>query len=172
MEWLRNYLTGLTAAAVVCALAQELCPNGAVKGVLRSLCGAVMAAALIAPLLRLDYPAYALELGRYREEAAALTASAEETQRRADRRVVESELESHVMKLAAETGATLRSVRFRLRWAGEGYWYPEAVSLWGTRSEALEARIEAELGVARSAQTWRTDEDAGSEGMDEGPAAP
>jgi len=50
-----------------------------------------------------------------------------------------------------------------LNWCSEGYWYPHEVQLvLSTKAKeddmaALEALIEAELGVPRERQTWITE---------------
>ena len=54
MSALTSWLRALVGAAVFCALALALCPEGRPKRVLRAACGVVMAAALLSPVVELD----------------------------------------------------------------------------------------------------------------------
>ena len=157
---LREWVMGLSAAALVCAIAMELTPKGAVKGVLRMVCGMVLAAALLGPLLRLDLEDYALRLSQSRETAARVVGAAEETAARLDRRSIERELEAYCLEEAERRGAALSGVTVTLRWSTEGVWVPETVALDGAYDAGLSAWLTAELGVGPAAQTWRTDEEA------------
>lgn len=152
---LRDWVLGLTAAALVCAVATLLTPKGAVKGVTKSVCGLVMGLALLSPLLRLDFSEYALALADYREQAADLTAQAGEVSNRLDRTVIAGELEAYILDKAAEQGAAVTAAKVSLRWSSEGLWWPEAATLDGAYHEGLAGVLEAELGIPRSAQTWR-----------------
>ena len=50
---LTDWVRALCGAAVICAAAMALCPDGRVKRVLRLVCGLVMACALLSPVLEL-----------------------------------------------------------------------------------------------------------------------
>ena len=154
IELIRSWILGLVGAAVVCAVATELTPRGPVKSVVRCVCGAVMAAALLAPLLELDYPDYALHLARYRTSAAEVTAEAKEISGALNRRVIEDTLEAYILDKAQTLGAALSGADVTVRWSTEGVWYPVAVELRGQENAALSAWIEAELGIPREEQRW------------------
>ena len=162
-EWLRSWVLGLCASALICALAMTLTPKGPVKGVVKAVCGVVLASALLSPLLRLDFGGYALQLARYREEAAAFTAGAEELRKRLDRTVIEQELEAYIWDKAAQYGVELSAVTVRARWSTEGVWLPETAELTGPYDDGLAGSIEAELGIPRGAQNWRVDEELESD---------
>lgn len=49
-----NWLTGVTAAAILCALANSLMPDGPVRRVGRLACGLAVLAAVLGPVLRLE----------------------------------------------------------------------------------------------------------------------
>ena len=158
-ELVRSWLLSLTGAGCVCAAALRLTPEGRVKRVLRMLCALVMAAALFSPLLRGGVlPDYALELSRYRDAAAALTGEGAALGRELDRSIIEQRMEAYILDKASALGAPLGGAKVALRWSTEGVWVPVAAELGGPYDTALSALIEAELGIARSAQTWRTNE--------------
>ena len=158
MEQIRSWLLGMIGAAVFCAVSAELVPRGGVKRVHSLMCAVVMSAALLLPLLRLNAGDFTLDLARSREEIAAAVRSAEEISERLNRRSIETELEAYILDKAQTLAAPLQGVRVEARWSTEGVWYPVTVTLDGVYHEALARLIESELGIAASAQNWRTNE--------------
>lgn len=157
MEFIRNWILGLAGAAVFCAVATELTPKGPVKAVLRCVCGVVMAGALLSPLLDFDFPAYSLNLARYRASAAEVEAEAAEISGALNRRVIEEALEAYILDKAQTLGTPLADADVTARWSTEGVWAPVAAELNGRENETLSGWIEAELGIPREAQTWNAD---------------
>ena len=158
LELLRRWVMGLTGAAVFCAVATELCPRGPVKGVLRTLCAAVMTAALLSPLLGTELPAFPLHLAEYRLRAEEAVRQGQDAARQRDRRIIEERLAAYIWDKARQLGTPMEAVRLTLRWSAEGFWYPESAELDGPYSQALSEYITAELGVGPAEQTWRNDE--------------
>ena len=159
-EPLRSWIASLSGTALICALALALTPEGRVKRVVRMLCALILAAALFSPLLGgRELGTYTLNLARYRAEAEALTGKGTELRRALDRGIIERETEAYILDKARALGAPLTAARVTLRWGTEGVWLPEAAELTGQFSEALARTLEAELGIPRKAQTWKTPED-------------
>ena len=158
-EWIRSWILSLTGTALVCAAALKLTPEGRVKGILRTMCAVALSAALFSPLLRLSgLPDYAGALARYRAAADALTGEAAEHGRELDRGIIEQRMEAYILDKAAALRAPLQGAKVRLRWSTEGFWTPESAELTGPFSQTLADLLEAELGIPRAKQTWRTDE--------------
>ncbi len=157
-DWIRNWIFSLAGTAMVCAAARRLTPEGRVKSVLRMVCAVAMAAALFSPLLQGALDTYPLELARYRAQAAALTEEGEALRRELDRGIIEREMEAYILDKARALGAPLQGAAVALRWSTEGVWLPASAELTGPYHAALARAIEAELGIPRSAQVWRTDE--------------
>ena len=158
-EWIRSWILSLTGTALVCAAALKLTPEGRVKAVLRTVCAVALAAALLSPLLHGGaLPDYALELARYRSAAQALTGDAAALGRELDRGIIEQRMEAYILDKASALGAALGGAQVSLRWSTEGVWVPESAELAGPYHAALAELLEAELGIPRQAQTWRTDE--------------
>ena len=159
-QWIRDWILSLTGTALICAAALRLTPEGRVKPVLRLLCGVCMAAALFSPLLGGSLTAaYPLELSRYRTAAAALTEQAESLRQELDRGIIEERMEAYILDKARAMGAKLHGVSVSLRWSTEGFWVPEAATLDGSFCEPLARYLEADLGIPRTAQSWRDDEE-------------
>lgn len=155
---IRTWILGLAGAAVFCALATELTPKGMVKNVLGPVCGIVMALALLSPLLSIDFESYSLNLAKYRENAAALTASAEEISDSLSRTIIEEECESYILDKALSLGLALDGADVTVRWSGEGHWYPVSAEMAGEYSRELSGLIEAELGISAENQIWSGNE--------------
>ena len=161
-EWIRTWVLGLAGASLFCAVATELTPKGPVKSVVRTLCGVVLASALLGPLLRFDFSGYALNLARARAQAAEVSAQAGEISAELDRRVIEARVRTYILDKAQSLGCAVSDARVTLRWSTEGFWYPVSVELDGTFDRQLSDDIAAELGVGREAQSWRDDAHDGS----------
>lgn len=156
---IRSWVLGLAGASIFCAIAVELTPRGMVKNVLLPVCGAVMAMALFAPLLSFDFESYSLSMAKYRENAEALTAAAEEISDSLSRTIIETECESYILDKARTLGLTVEEADVTVRWSGEGYWYPVETRLKGDYSVELSGLIEAELGIGAEEQFWIGNED-------------
>ena len=131
-DWIRNWIFSLAGTAMVCAAARRLTPEGRVKSVLRMVCAVAM--------------------------AAALTEEGETLRRELDRGIIEREMEAYILDKARALGAPIEGAHVLLRWSTEGVWLPESAELTGAYHPLLARIIEAELGIPRSAQVWRTNE--------------
>ena len=159
IELIRTWVLALTGTAAFCAVATELTPKGPVKSVVRTVCAVSLAAALLSPLLEFDFPTYALSMARYRDDAAALTASGKEIGGELNRRVIEERLAAYILDKARSLGVSVTEARVTLKWDADGVWYPTAAEIVGDYSAGLSDCIAAELGVPAEAQTWRNDEE-------------
>lgn len=160
LEAISGWIRALVGAAVFCALALALCPEGRVKRVLRFACGLVMAAALLSPVLSVDMESLPQALARYSEAAERYAGSAEETADRLNRTIIEGECETYILDKAAVLGLEGCEVSVTARWSDEGFWYPWECRLScsdGDR-ESLSRLIEAELGIAAERQSWEAAE--------------
>ncbi len=159
-QWLRNWLLSLTGAALVCAAALRLTPEGRVKPVVRLMCAVCMAAALLFPLRDAAVGGYALNLARYRTAAETLTGAGETLRQELDRSIIEERMEAYILDKARSLGVPLSGARVALRWSTEGVWLPDSAELTGAYSGTLSDLLAAELGIPPEKQRWRTDEDA------------
>ena len=163
VEHIRQWVLGLCGASVLCALALELTPPGAVKRVLRAVCGVVLTAALLLPLYSFDYSGYSLFQSEYREQADALARQGVEISRELNRGIIEETLGAYILDKAQALGAQLEGARVTAAWSGRGSWYPVSAELDGPYHAALSDYIEGELGIARQAQKWGEDVYEGQE---------
>ena len=155
-EMLRSWILGLCAASVITACAQTIAPAGAVKKVLRLICGLVLTLALVSPLGDLDMDSYALSLATYRSRAAALTEELAEKEKRLDRLYIEEGTAAYILDEAHALGLEGR-VEVSAKWRDD-CWVPWEARLYlnGTEEQRnrLSAHLAAELGIAAERQSW------------------
>lgn len=153
-----QWLLSLCAAAAGCAAALALCPEGRVRRVLRIVCGAVMAVALLSPVRAFDLDLYARAVAQYGEEARALGETAEAESDRLSRGIIEEECAAYIWDKADTLGLQVSSVQVGAHWSDDGCWYPWEAELAVTGDtaalEALSAAVESELGIPRARQQF------------------
>lgn len=160
MGALKEWLLSVTAAAILCALAQGLIPPGPVRRVGRLTAGLVMAAALLAPLasLRGVDPEQWLEGWQPQEEVQDLEKQRDETMKT----IIEEECGAYIVDKAAQLGADCQ-VQVVCAPEGEGVFLPWQVTITGDLSpgqqEQLTAQIQEELGVPPERQQYETKEE-------------
>ena len=159
-ELLREWIMGLCAASVITACAQSIVPGGAVKKVLRLICGIVLTTVLISPLAGPNQTDYALSLASYRERVAALTEELGETEKRLDRMYIEERCAAYILDEAHAIGLEGR-VEVSAKWRDD-CWVPWEVKLYMNAAEegrrCLAAWLEGELGITAERQSWHEGE--------------
>lgn len=161
MGALREWLLSVTAAAILCALAQGLIPPGPVRRVGRLTAGLVMAAALLAPLasLRGVEPEQWLESWQSQEEMQDLEEQRDETMKT----IIEEECSAYIVDKAAALGADCQA-QVVCAPEGEGVFLPQQVTVTGDLSpgqrEQLSAQIQEDLGVPPERQQYETKEES------------
>lgn len=155
---LREWILGLCGAALVCALALAVCPKGRVYAVLRVVCGAVMAIALLKPVIGIDFAAYSESLEKYRIEAETAAGSVTDRKDILSRTIIEDACAAYILDKAAEQNVALSAVKVRAVWSEDGFWYPYEATLTGPDaadgSGKLPGIIESDLGIPRDRQYW------------------
>lgn len=153
---LSGWIRAVCGAAVICAAALAVCPEGKVRRVLRLVCGVVMAAALLSPAAELDFDAYSRALARYGEEARRTAEGAQEEARELNRSVIEAECAAYILDKAEALGLGACEAAVQADWDAEGFWVPRRCSVrrTGGYDAALSAAIEAELGIPAERQEW------------------
>jgi len=158
-EFLGNWVLSVAATAIICAAAMLITPKVQAKQVLGIVCGILMMVAVLRPLLDFDLSDYGLNLSKYRSSAAALTADGEQLRKSLDRDIIEQKMEAYILDKAQSKGVLLNAVQITLQWSTEGVWVPQSAELNGEYNEELARLLEAELGIPKQAQTWRTNGD-------------
>ena len=154
---LREWIYGMTAVSLCCAIAMSLTPDGRVKSVLRLCCTLAMTVALLSPLGKVDIDVYAQSLARYRDLLQQAEKSGTEKADRLNRTVIEAECAAYISDKGAELGLGAVSVQVQAKW-GDAFWYPYEVWLEAQPSEELLICLEGELGVPRERVHWKNED--------------
>ena len=151
----------MTAAAILCALAQGLIPPGPVRRVGRLTAGLVMAVALLSPLASLKgvEPEQWLESWQPQGEVQELEEQRDETMKT----IIEEECGAYIVDKAAQLGAECQ-VEIECTPEGDGVFLPWQVTVTGdlspSQKEQLTRQIQEELGVPPERQQYATKEES------------
>lgn len=155
MALVREWLLGITGAAILSALGEALMPEGGVKRVGKLVCGLVLAFSILRPLSVLDttnlWPGVEYDSGEASQMAAALQEEAGSRMKS----IIERELSAYSMDKAARLGLDCR-VEVRCR-EEDGIFLPESAEITGASSLELLEALQTELGLSPSAVTVRED---------------
>ncbi|MDO4815387.1 MAG: hypothetical protein Q4A83_02125 [Bacillota bacterium] len=158
---LSKWIYAVVGASVLCAVCTSLVADGRAKKALEFVCGIVMIAAVLSPLTSLDFDEYTLSVAKYRQEARAISATADERKELLDRRYIEQEYSAYIFDKARMNGVIPDEVNVSTQWSTDGYWYPVSVEIilsspeYEKDSRAIKYAIESELGIPISEQYWR-----------------
>ena len=157
LEAVGQWLTGITCAALIAALAERLTPPGPVRRVGRFTTGLVLLLAMLAPLpplrgadLTRALAEYRLELEQYRLELEGETGEAMKT-------IIEEQCAAYIQDKADGLGVSC-AAEVETELTEEGWPMPRRVTVSGPLTqgqlEELAALIEAELAVPAEEQTY------------------
>ena len=155
MELLRQWLTGVTCAAIIVALADSLIAGGTVRRIGRLAGGLLLLAAVVKPVLEVDLTV--LSAASLRLEAEAVPA-AEEAGLDLMKSIIGEETGAYILDKAAELGISCQEVRVTCAVEENGVPYPASVVLVGDLTEEEQARlsrrIEADLAIPAERQSY------------------
>lgn len=159
MTVFKDWLLGVTAAAMLLALAESLTPKGAVRQIGKLTGGLVLMMAILQPILKLDYSALAGALSRYREDLGVYQVQPKTENFRLMKSIIEAKSAAYIQDKAADLGILCRVAVTCGAQTEEEYPYPTAVLVEGaltdTEIQQMKLLIEADLAVPAQAQTYR-----------------
>ena len=154
---LKQWILGITCAAVIGALAESLSPEGGAKRVGRLAAGLLLFLAVVRPLAQPDWDALSAAVTRYRLEAAGYAQALEEENRELVKAVIEARTAAYISDKAAALGAEC-TARVVYRWGEDGEILPQSVTLRGSFTDGqradLSRTLEGELGIRAEDQTF------------------
>ena len=162
MDGMRTWLLSLIFAAVLCAVARALMPEGAVKRVGGLVCGLVLLSAALAPAVRLSPAAaedWLSQLSAGQEEGEAELRRALEA---GMKDIIEREFAAYIVDKAAEWGLTV-TAEVECAASEDGLYLPCRAEVAGPLSQADRSRltgmIREDLGIPEEGQTYHTGEE-------------
>ena len=161
MELIRSWLTGITCAAMIVALAEGLAPAGAARKIGRLTGGLVLLIALLQPLLQLDSTALTRALTEYQLDLEAYSAELTEENREQMKEIIARQSEAYIADKAAQMGL---ECRVEVRVGDQEYPVPEEVTVTGALSPEDQARltrrIEADFAIPAQRQHYKSGSEA------------
>ena len=162
IDFLRNWLIGITAAAIVLAMADCLMPDGSVKRIGKFAGGLFLMLAIIRPVLNIDYEILAGTLANYRLEVENYSASAEVENERLKKIIIENRTGAYIRDKAAELGIDC-SVVVECQKNEEELFFPRLVTVRGEMTQGqmqeLVRIIETEIAVPYEMQRFERTKD-------------
>ena len=157
-----TWIRGVTAAAIISALALALAPRGPGRSALKLACGAVTVIMLIMPLKGFDIGRYAVFAARQRLSGSEIAERAEEDSLTVKSIIIEGRTRAYILDKAAELGIEAAQAEVELA-VQEGTPYPAAVRLSGAADSEARVRLseylEGQLGIPGECQYWYTDDE-------------
>lgn len=157
LAWIKAWLLGITAAALLVAAAQSLMPGGAVRRVGRLTGGLVLLLAALGPVLTLDQDALSRALSEYHlpvEEVEAFQNNSADVLQA----LIEEKAVAYISDKAEDLGIAC-SVAVETRAGEDGYPVPYQVTVAGELSQqqrqALTRRIEADFAIPAERQIYQ-----------------
>ena len=157
IEFLRNWLLGITAAAIVLALADGLMPEGSVKRIGKIAGGLFLMLAILRPMLSVDYEILAGSMADYRYQVQQYSASVEIENERLKKIIIEDRTGAYIRDKAVELGIDC-SVTVECQMNEEDQYYPSSVILRGEMTQGqmqeLTRVIESEIAIPAERQRF------------------
>lgn len=159
---LKQWILGITCAAMIGALAEGLAPPGRVKRAGRLAVGLLLLLAVVKPLGGLDFDALAGVLGAYCPDRGAYEAALEEKNGAVLKTIIEERTNAYISDKAKTLGMDC-AAEVTYYYGPDGEVRPEAVVVRGEFTEsqqgALSRALEGELGIPSARQSFeRTDD--------------
>ncbi len=162
MGAVRGWLLAVIGASLICALADALMPQGAVRRVGKLVCGLVLLAAVLSPLTRLDIADGQRWLEDYLDSLDNREAELTETVNSQMKVIIEQEYAAYIVDKAAQLGLTC-SVQVECGLSEEGLYLPARARVSGALTERerdqIVRLIGTDLGIPESEQLYMTEED-------------
>lgn len=158
LELMRQWLLGLTCAALVIAIAESLTPAGTIRKIGRLTGGLVLLLAMLNPLLRVDGEALTRALTEYRLSLDGYGEELEAENRVLMKDIIEERSGAYIQDKAEDMGINCQ-VTVETEEAGE--WpVPESVTVFGALTAEEQARltheIEADFAIPAERQYYES----------------
>ena len=158
MDVLKNWLIGITGAAMIIALAEGLMPEGSVKRIGRLAGGLVLIIAILQPVVTLDTNELSSILAEYRSDTGDYSATLEENNKEVTKSIIAEESAAYIQDKAASLGVSC-AVTVECEYGDEQFPYPVTVTVIGTltaeQKAQLQTIIENDFAVSAEHQTYR-----------------
>lgn len=155
---IKNWIIGITGAAMITAAAMIMTPEGRVKKIVSLVCGLVTILALIRPLAGFDVGSFSKYAAKYTSDAQAVQAAAAEADEKLTRRIIEEKCAAYILDKGHSIGMTDLEAAVTSEKGGDGNWHPKSADLKTNAGKQerkeLEESIVTELGIPAGELNW------------------
>lgn len=159
MSFFRDWLLGVTAAAMLIALADAMLPPGSVKKVGRLTGGLLLLVAILQPVTGLDYAGLSRSLSRAREDLKDYAAQPQTENFGLMKSIIEARSGAYIEDKAMQMDIVCRAQVTCVADLDTEYPYPAQVTVTGELTEAQQGKltrfIEADLAIPAKNQTYQ-----------------
>lgn len=157
MDLLRQWLIGITCAAMIVALAEGLMPPGAIRKIGKLTGGLVLLVVIVKPVAALDVTALSRSLTEYKLDLSAYSMDLEKENRELMKTIIEEQSAAYISDKAEALGI---QCQVYVQASEEEDWpVPWTVTVIGSldseQRAALEAQIEASFAIPAQRQFYR-----------------
>ena len=157
MELIRNWLIGVTAAALIAALADSLSPEGAVKRIGKLAGGLLMLVAILKPLAGAEFSALSGVLADYQIQTELSGSALESENERLMKIIIEEQTAAYIQDKAAELGAVC-TAEVNCAAGENGTLIPVSAVIYGMltleQETTLRQMIADELAIPKESQQY------------------
>ena len=156
MQGIKEYLLGVIAAAILCAIVTQLVSKESLPGAaMKLICGVFMLLALVSPVTQIRvWPSHIFS--DLSLQADLITTAASESSQESIAQIIKEQTQAYILDKASSQGVSL-SVSVTL--SDSEIPKPIGVTLTGSVSpytkKVLSETIEKDLGIAAEAQIWK-----------------
>ena len=154
MEWMRQWLLGIVAAALLTALAESLISQKSMRYVARLIGGILMLTAFLRPLGQLSPGRLDASFEEYKTQVEAMTKQYRTEQNKTYSAIIEEELAAYIVDKAAEMGIETEA-RVAVEMGEDAVLRRKEVHLTVPKTSELERWLEEELEIPSQAQYWQ-----------------
>ena len=159
MELLRQWLTGVTCAAIIVALADSLMAGGTARKIGRLAGGLLLLAAVVKPVLEVDLAALSASVVQLEVESVP---AAEEAGLDLMKSIIGEETGAYILDKAAQLDIPCTGVEVLCQTGENGLPYPAEVTVWGVQNQedqaVLAQMVEGELAIPVQNQTFESED--------------
>ena len=155
---MQSAIRSLVSLSFISGAALFLCPEGGIRQILRILCAALFASAILTPLGGFHYEVMSQEEARFERAAAEISMKADTAEDRLKQMILRENCERYIVDRGQEHGLKITKAEVELKPDEGGQWLPYKVTVeaLGEKTEAEEFRalIYEELGIPMERQVW------------------
>lgn len=156
MEFVKQYILGLLAAAIFCAIINSIfSAKGSNSAVLKLICGIFMTITLVSPVLKLEFLDFTEYIDRISYDAEEVVYNGQQMAYDSRLTIIKDRAEAYILDKAASWGLNLM---VEVTLSGTDPPVPESVVLKGSVSpyakKQLSRCIADDLGISEDQQKW------------------